>query len=121
MKTIDIPENILNFLGSHDGVNLAINYNSASADYGYAHIMHRNVVISILTRTCQRCGYDPLWKPNDDDSKCRRHTYSNFRYDEVFAWDSRYTLSLEKCFEEWQNQQKPYSAVKPMTFGKLSW
>lgn len=39
-KEFVIPDNIREWLKQHDGVNLAINYNSAFADYGYAHIIH---------------------------------------------------------------------------------
>lgn len=76
------------------------------------------------TRTGNRCGYDPLWKPIDDDSKCLRHTYNSWRYDEVFIWSpTGNNISLEKAFDIWLHSL-PTSwdqPVKQMTFGQIGW
>ena len=124
VQHIDIPNNIAEYIEAHDGINLSININNADGDYGYAHMTWYTVVLSRLTRTCNRCGYDPLWKPNDDDSKCLRHTYNSWRYDEVFAWSPTDNhLSLEEAFDVWLKSQ-PTSwelPVKKMTFGQIGW
>ena len=77
IQHIDIPDNIAEYIEDRDGINVSININKADGDYGYAHKTWYSVVLSRITRTCNRCGYDPLWKPNDDDSKCLRHTYNS--------------------------------------------
>ena len=81
-------------------------------------------VKNLPTRTCNRCGYDPLWKPNDDDSKCLRHTYNSWRYDEVFVWSpTDNNLSLEEAFDVWLHSQ-PTSWDQPvnkMIFGQIGW
>ena len=124
IQHIDIPDNIAEYIEAHDGINLSININNADGDYGYAHVIWYSVVLSRLTRTCNRCGYDPLWKPNDDDSKCIRHTYNSWRYDEVFVWSpTGNNLSLEEAFDIWW-QSQPTSwdqPVKQMTFGQIGW
>ena len=124
IRHIDIPDNVAGYIEAHDGINLSININNADGDYGYAHMTWYSVILSRLTRTCNRCGYDPLWKPNDDDSKCLRHTYNNWRYDEVFVWcpiDNH--QSLEEAFDVWL-QSQPTSwdqPVKKMSFGRIGW
>ena len=90
----------------------------------YSDMTWYSVILSRLTRTCNRCGYDPLWKPNDDDSKCLRHTYNNWRYDEVFVWSPiDNNQSLEEAFDVWL-QSQPTSwdlPVKKMSFGRIGW
>ena len=124
IRHIDIPDNIAEYIEAHDGINLSININNADGDYGYAHMTWCSVILSRLTRTCNRCGYDPLWKPNDDDSKCLRHTYNNWRYDEVFVWSPiDNNQSLEEAFDVWL-QSQPTSwdlPVKKMSFGRIGW
>lgn len=123
-QDIHIPDNIAKYLDEHDGVNFSYSINRADGDYGYAHMTWYTAVLSILTRTCIHCGYDHLWHPNDDDSKCKRHTYGTWRYDPVFAWsknDSK--LTLEEAFEVWEsNQMRPWGEpVRKMVFGRTSW
>ena len=124
IQHIDIPDNIAEYIEDRDGINLSININNADGNCGYAHMTWHSVVLSKLTRTCNRCGYDPLWKPNDDDSKCIRHTYYSWRDDEVFEWrPTGNNLSLEEAFDVWL-QSQPTSwdqQVKPMTFGQIGW
>ena len=107
IQDIHIPDSIARWIEQHDGVNLSININSASSDYGYAHMVYHTVSISILTRTCNRCGYDPLWNPDDTDSKCIRHTYNSPRYDKVFCWNAfRNPNTLEEAFNHWLELNK---------------
>ena len=124
-QNFSIPDNIARYIEQHKGVNLAINFNSVSADYGYVHDIHHTVVLSVLTRTCNRCGYDPLWKPDDSESKCIRHTYGRWRYDDVFVWSADTNdLSLEKCFAIWEkrDQERKYNEpANHMIFGKIGW
>lgn len=119
-----LPENIASWLVRNDGVNVSINLNNASADYGYGHMIWYTVVISMLTRTCHRCGYDRLWNPDDSESKCIRHSYNSERYDEVFAWSAfGNPLSLDEAFDIWQKEQGEYGykpIVKKM-FGRFGW
>ncbi|MBQ4361263.1 MAG: hypothetical protein II767_13520 [Proteobacteria bacterium] len=103
---IDIPDNIAEYISKTNGANVAWNINSAFADGEYAHMFWISVVVSRLTRTCNRCGYDPLWQPNDDGSKCQRHTYNSPRYDDVFVWSPEdNNLSLEEAFNVWLTSQ----------------
>mgnify|MGYP006988923739 CR=1 FL=1 len=126
IEDIQIPDNVDRWANEHNGVNIAVNYNFVDGESGYAHMLFRSVVISQITRHCNRCGYDPLWNPDDSNSKCLRHTYSTWRYDDVFAWtDNANPLSLEECFDLWLSQQptehewdKP---AKEMTFGQFGW
>lgn len=123
IQHIDIPDNIAEYIETRDGVNLNININNADGDYGYAHMTWYSVVLSRLTRTCNRCGYDPLWKLNDN-SKCIRHTYNSWRYDEVFIWSpTNNELSLEEAFNVWKKSQPTsiYEPVNRMTFGQIGW
>ena len=124
IRHIDIPDNVAGYIEAHDGINLSININNADGDYDYAHMTWYSVILSRLTRTCDRCGYDPLWKPDDDDSKCLRHTYNNWRYDEVFVWSPTDNyLSLEEAFYVWlQSQPTSWNQpVKKMSFGRIGW
>ena len=106
-----IPNDIFEFLRRHDGCNLSINFNNASTVSGYGHIVWCSVQLSMITRTCCRCGYDPLWHPDDTESKCIHHTYDNQRYDDVFIWkamlkEGRINISsLEKAFNTWLKAQ----------------
>lgn len=121
---IDIPDNIAEYIDRHDGVNLNINFNNASADHGYGHMLWHTISISLLTRTCHRCGYDVIWNPNDSESKCQRHSYNNWRYDDVFIWSEfRNEMTLEEAFDKWLSEQpKRYDQpVKKMVFGKIGW
>ena len=120
IRQIDIPDNVAEYIEAHDGINLNVNINNSDGDYGYAHMTWYSVSISRITRTCQRCGYDPLWKPNDDDSKCLRHRYGSWRYDRVFVW-SPYNneLGLEDAFNVWLESQSNAEAVKYMKFGQI--
>lgn len=124
-KEFVIPDNIRDWIRQRDGVNLAINYNSASADYGYAHIIHHSVVISMLNRHCNNCDYDELWSPNDENSKCARHTYSKAKYEPIFVWSPKGNLlSLEMCFSIFAKKyesRKWNEAVQYMGFGELGW
>ncbi len=124
IQDFHIPENIVKYLKENDGVNLAVNWNSAGADYGYAHTIWHNVVITKLTRTCQRCGYDPLWKPDDTNSKCLRHSFGEWRYDVIFSWSQEGNdESLEECFDEWMKYQpkKWYDPAIKVLFGRYSY
>lgn len=119
-KIITIPENIVKWLEKQDGANLSVNFNSVSANGGYSHIVRWYIEISMLTRTCNRCGYDSLWNPDDSNSKCLRHTYEKPRYDVVFSWmPTRFQWSLEEAFDKWLKEQpKEYwKPTKRMNFG----
>lgn len=123
-QDIHIPDNIATWINEHNGVNLSINFNNASGDAGYAHVMWYTVEISMLTRTCNRCGYDVIWNPDDSESKCIRHTYNAWRYDTVFAWSAfQNTKSLEDCFDCWLKSQseKSWEPIKKMHFGQIGW
>lgn len=123
-QDIHIPDNIAKWIKEHDGVNLSINFNSASADSGYAHMLWHTVQISMLTRTCNRCGYDRLWRPDDRESKCQRHTYNAWRYDTVFTWSEfQNSTTLEDAFNKWlEAQPDKYDApVVKMCFGQMGW
>ena len=118
----EIPKNIIEYLSNHNGCNLQVNLNHADADYGYAHRLLISVVISHLTRTCNRCGFDVIWNPDDTESKCGRHTYGAYRYDEVFAWSPlKCSMTLEEAFNDWLiSQSKDYR--KPIvlkTYGEF--
>lgn len=124
IRHIDIPDNIAEYIEAHDGINLSINIKNADGDYGYAHMTWYLVILSRLTRTCNRCGYDPLWKPNDDDSKYLRHAYNNWRYDEVFVWSPiDNNQSLEEAFDVWLQSQPTLwdLPVKKMSYGRIGW
>ena len=119
-----IPQNIEKWLKDHDGVNLSINFNNASADCGYAHIMWLTVEISMLNRRCNRCGYDLLWNPDDRDSKCLRHTYDAWHYDTVFAWCANHNeQTLSEAFDEWEKSQPKawMQPVKRLYSGTFGW
>lgn len=119
-QDIHIPDNIAEFLAIHNGVNLSINFNSVTADSGYAHMMFHTVIISMITRTCNRCGYDQLWRPDDSDSHCSRHTYNAWHYDNVFVWsDFRNDKSLEDAFEDWKASQHPCEPVTFKSYGQI--
>ena len=110
MNPLDIPDCIFEFVKQHDGCNLQININSADGFNGYAPLIHYSVYLYMLTKTCNRCGYDPLWTPEkDENSTCGRHTYSNKRYDLVFSWYSlpgnKQPYTLENAFNVWLNNQ----------------
>lgn len=122
-----MPENMKKWIRCHDGVNLSVNWNAASADCGYAHHLFKSVVLSMLTRTCHRCGFDEVWNPDDSQSKCQRHSYNAWRYDEVFVWaDEDNNISLDEAFERWKEANPRESAadclkpVKFMSFGQLN-
>ena len=66
IQHMDIPQNIYEFISSHNGCNLSININSTDAINGYGHIMWYSVHISMLTRTCNRCGYESAGKSGAD-------------------------------------------------------
>ena len=123
IQHIDIPDNIAKYIAEHNGVNLNINVSSTDADYGYAHIIWYTVTLSKLTRTCHRCGYDPVWNPDDSNSKCLRHTYNNWRYDAVFTWGhmGSPSISLEEAFDVWLRSQpaSEHQPTKEMTFGQI--
>ena len=126
IEDIKIPDNISRWANGKNGVNIAVNYNFVDGCNGYAHMLFRSVVISQITRHCNRCGYDPLWHPDDSKSKCLRHTYSTWRYDPVFSWtDNQNNLSLEECFDYWLSlQPKENEWNKPavdMDFGQFGW
>ena len=119
---MNIPKNISEFLNAHDGSKLSINLNSAKYLNYDGHIMLCSFHLSIITRTCNRCGHDLLWHPERDE--CNRHTYGNFHYDDVFIWkaivkDDRIdTSSLERAFDIWlKANPAPYiQPAKLMTF-----
>ena len=112
---VDIPDNIEKWIEKHDGVNLSVNVNPASTDYGYAHIKHLTVTISMLTRTCHHCGYDQIWNPDDSESKCRRHTYGIWRYDPVFEWTSNDGwTTLKTAFDVWLSKQTHDNGWNPI-------
>lgn len=112
--TVDIPENICSWLRRQDGANVSVIFNSSSANCGYGHRILKYVAISRLTRTCVRCGYDPLWNPDDSESKCVRHTYNPWRYDDVFVWeDGTNANPLEADFSRWMDAQ-PERSDKPV-------
>lgn len=119
-REVHIPDNILEFIQSHDGVNLSINLSSASANLGYGHMFFYTVVISMFTKTCGNCGYDIIWKPELWESKCNRHRYGSERYDTVFAWSSKNDgISLGKAFDDWMKNQKKNKAIKYKLYGQF--
>lgn len=123
-KSFSIPENIAKYISEHDGVNLSVNYNSAGADDGYSHMIWHTVVMTRITRTCSRCGYDPLWNPDDTNSKCMRHSYGAYRYDEVFAWSPiENDETLAQCFDQWIDQQPTRwdDPTVKMSFGRFGY
>lgn len=127
-KQIEIPENIAQYIESHNRTKLSININHADGDSGYVHMIWHTVALGIATRTCNRCGYDPLWNPNAENSQCIRHVYNKWRYDDVFVWSSEQNkLSLKDAFDGWlllQPKGQPESSDYPMkkiTFGKIGW
>ncbi len=121
---VSMLNNIAEFMKEHDGCNISINFNNADGLNGYGHIMWCSVHISMVTRTCQRCGYDPLWHPDEEQSKCLRHTYDSWRYDDVFIWRSMLKeghiniSSLERAFDIWLKAQPKQcsQATKLMIF-----
>lgn len=117
---IEIPNNIVQYIYRNDGVNLSVNINSAATISGYGRMIFCTYVLSKITRTCHRCGYDPLWNPDDTESKCIRHTYDGYRYDEVFAYSpDDEGRSLEECFEEWLSKNNnPNKPAERMIFGR---
>lgn len=124
IQHIDIPDNIANYISQHNGSAINITISNASANHGYAHIMWYVVRVSILTRTCHRCGYDVIWNPDDSESKCQRHSYDAWRYDDVFIWSDQFPhLSLEEAFDDWLSAQ-PTGYMLPMkrkVYGKIGW
>lgn len=124
IQHIDIPDNIADYVERYNGVALNITLNNASADHGYAHVMWYIVRLSMLTRTCHRCGYDVIWNPDDTDSKCQRHSYDSWRYDDVFVWSAWGSqLSLEEAFDDWLSSQsdKYWDPVVQKLYGKIGW
>lgn len=119
---IAIPANMAEYIRTYHGANLSINFNHVDALNGYGGVLYCTVELSCITRTCRRCGYDLLWKPDDIDSKCLRHAYGSWRYDTVFAYSPvDNELSLEDAFAIWLKAQ-PASAFQPrkqMMFGKV--
>ena len=123
-KKITIPPKIEKYIEEHDGVALVISINSASADAGYAHLIHTAIELKELTRTCHRCGYDPCWNPDDSESKCARHTYGAERYDTVFSYSpTKNDRSLAECFDEWLSLQDKTGYGKRIlkSYGKYGW
>ena len=121
-----IPGNIRSYVESIDGAALVISFCETSGLNGYGSMMMPCVEVKRLTRTCHRCGYDPLWKPNDDDSHCGHHSYDGWRYDTVFAWtDIRNSVSLEEAFERFLQAQPPENRydlpVVSMFSGRFKW
>lgn len=122
-----IPDNLARYVEQHIGVNLSANFNSVAADAGYAHDVFHTVVLSVMTRTCNRCGYDPVWNPDDSESKCGRHTYNGWRYDEIFVWSERRNSdSLEESFAKWEKENEAHEKgmtvpAKRIIYGKLGW
>ena len=115
--TITIPGNMTEYLSRQDGACVVVSFNSAGEQYGYAHLMHTVVELTMLTRTCNNCGYDEIWRPELWESKCLRHSYGDYRYDTVFAWRAeRSDTTLEQSFDVWLENQ-PREGVKYMTFG----
>lgn len=122
--TFEIPENIIKYIKEHNGTNLEIDYNHADADHGYAHNIFHTVALSMLTRTCHNCGYDVIWNPDDKESHCGRHSYNNWRYDEVFVWSEyQNSITLEEAFNMWLSAQLDvwYKPVVKKTFGQIGW
>lgn len=114
---ITIPKNLAEYIDRHDGACVVVAFNNASAQYGYAHLMHTTVKLELLTRTCNNCGYDEIWHPELWESKCLRHSYGNYRYDTVFAWRAeRSDVTLERAFDIWVENQ-PKQGVEYMSFG----
>lgn len=123
IRHIDIPDNIAEYIEFRNGVNLSFNINVVDGVNGYGRINLYTVKLSKLTRTCNRCGYDPLWNPKGDECGCHyRHTYNGWRYDDVFIWSPiENEFSLEDAFNHWLNMQ-PDSIDEPtlkMTFGRI--
>ena len=114
--TFEIPDRIIDYVESKCGCNLQINYNVTDGVNGYGQIVHYSVHISILTRTCNRCGYDPLWNPRGWESKCFHHSYNHERYDDVFVWSGACGKTLERCFDDWVNMQS-MNTDEPMRMG----
>lgn len=117
-----LPDNIMGWLKEHYGANVSINVNSTDGLNGYGQLMHYSVHVSMLTRTCHRCGYDRLWKPDDSESKCQRHTYNSWRYDDVFVWrDRKSKASLKEEFEKWltKNRDRKDGPMVQMVYGEF--
>ena len=123
-NNIRIPENIVNYLDRHNGVVLTISINATDGINGYGHLMQVGYELKKLTRTCHRCGYDPVWRPDLwENHGGGRHTYGSWRYDMVFCYiDNNQELSLEQAFDQWlEKQPTEYEWDKPMRrmiFGK---
>lgn len=111
-----VPDNIAKYATMFHS-NVAYNFNVTDGLNGYGILCHRSVVVSRLTRTCNRCGYDSLWNPDDMDSKCGRHTYGNVRYDPVFVWsETGNPLPLEEAFDDFLKDQPGPDEIKPAKF-----
>lgn len=121
---IVIPQNIVDYLESHNDVALDISFNHVDVLNGYGDFYLEVTSIKRVAQTCYRCGYDTLWNPDDSESQCTRHTLSNERYDDVFVWTPyKCDLCLKDAFDIWLSKQPSkkeyYKPAVKMTFGQL--
>lgn len=116
---IEIPDKILDYVRDYDGTNLNVGFNYTTTNCGYGHLFSVSYDLSRLTKTCYRCGYDPLWRPELWESKCQRHRYNSERYDTVFFWQEGYDKQLEDCFDEWLAMQEKNKGMKKMIYRKV--
>lgn len=124
-----IPENMAEWLGKKDGTAIEFIINPAFGDYGYAHIVWKRIEIRMITRKCNRCGYDQLWNPEPDKPCLYRHTYNNWEYETVFQYeyieDDEPVDDISYAFTKWLELQPqengrngPYTFI---SFGKTGW
>lgn len=126
IELFHIPQNIAKYIADHDGSVIELSICHADADDGYAHVLWPAVSVKRLTRTCIHCGYDPIWSPDDSNSRCRRHAYNSWRYDTVFSWSgpNKTDQDLASAFDTWQQAQPSNGYVNPvkyMRFGQFDW
>ena len=131
--SFEIPENIADFVGHHDGSSMEVSLNPAFTVSGYAHVIWLTVRVSMLNRRCIHCGYETLWNPKPEKPCPCRHTYAKITYDDVFTWrntwdpenkedyrsiNTRAKTSLEKAFTIFLENQNPYGyeKIKAMHF-----
>lgn len=115
---IEIPDNIQNFIKRTDGVSIDVVINHPVSSCGCNLKIRKTIVLSILNRSCNRCGYDYIFNPDGGDGDCG-HSNCELKYVPVFVWqDFDNATPLEKAFSIWLDAYEKRGRVQVMTFGR---
>ena len=107
----NLPDNVAEYLNSHYS-NIQFDVCKTDVENGYGERITRRVSIMLPYKRCTNCGYHSLWKPDDSESHCRRHTYAK-GWDTVFSFDMDKGGNLEEAFAEFLKRQ-PKSETEPV-------